>query len=157
MREGNNITAAAETGQAANRFNLCFKGEIHPGKDPEHAMLKVAELLGVTDQEQLDRYLSGASVVLLEDLDRKSAAEYYSQLNKVGAAVKLVKITASAPAESGEPASETGSPHSAQSGNLSRQPVVEAAPGEPAARDREGQQAERAALEQRTSEELRKE
>lgn len=157
MREGNHITAAAETGQAANRFNLCFKGEIHPGKDPEQARLKVAELLGVTDPEQLERYFSGASVVLLEDLDRKSAAQYYSQLNKVGAAVKLVKITASAPAESGEPASETGSPHSAQSGNLSRQPAVEAAPGEPSARDQEGQQAERAALEQRTREEVRKE
>lgn len=139
-----------------NRFNLCFKGEIHPGKDPQQARLKVAELLGVTDPEQLDRFFSGANVVLLEDLDRKSAAEYYSQLNRVGAAVKLVKITASSTTESGETVPEKGGIQSAPGEIPTPLPVAETPPVQPAAGD-QGSHQERPAVEHRMGDEEHKE
>ena len=67
-----------------NRFNLTFKGEIQAGRDPQRTRTRVGELLGIDDPAQLENYFSGQSVVLRGNLDRKTAAEYFSKLKKLG-------------------------------------------------------------------------
>jgi len=83
-----------------NRFNLTFKGEILTGKDPERARLRFAELFGIDDPVRLEYYFSGETIVLREDLDTRTAAEYFSKLREFGVEAELVKIT-------GDPEAET--------------------------------------------------
>ncbi len=76
-----------------NRFNLTFKGEIQPGKDPGRVKARFGKLFGIDDPQRLDRFFSGDTVILRRNLDRKAAAEYFSKLRKLGAEAELVKVT----------------------------------------------------------------
>ena len=76
-----------------NRFNLTFKGEIQPGKDPGQVKARFGKLFGIDDPQRLDRFFSGDTVILRRNLDRKAAAEYFSKLRKLGAEAELVKVT----------------------------------------------------------------
>ncbi len=75
-----------------NKFNLTFSGEILPGYDLARAKETFAEILALEDPSLVDHFFTGKSVILLHDLDRKAAAEGFSQLKKVGADVALEKI-----------------------------------------------------------------
>lgn len=77
-----------------NRFNLTFSGEILPGHDPERVKARLAEALGIDDPQYLQRCFSGETVVLRRDLERKSAAEHYAKLHRLGAHAVLVKTSA---------------------------------------------------------------
>ena len=76
-----------------NRFNLTFKGEIQPGKDPGQVKARFGKLLGIDDPQRLERFFSGDTIILRRNLDRKAAAEYFSKLRKLGAEAELVKVT----------------------------------------------------------------
>jgi len=76
-----------------NRFNLTFKGEIQPGKDPGQVKTRFGKLFGIDDPQRLERFFSGDTIILRRNLDRKAAAEYFSKLRKLGAEAELVKVT----------------------------------------------------------------
>jgi len=76
-----------------NRFNLTFKGEIQPGKDPGQVKARFGKLFGIDDPQRLERFFSGDAIILRRNLDRKAAAEYFSKLRKLGAEAELVKVT----------------------------------------------------------------
>lgn len=88
-----------------NRFNLTFRGIILPGNNPEQAMVRFAQLFDITDPQQLHKLFSGEVVVLRRDLDRKTAADYFSKLRKIGIESELVKVPAVTKAKP-EPKSE---------------------------------------------------
>ncbi|MFK8046890.1 MAG: hypothetical protein AB8B81_00510, partial [Halioglobus sp.] len=75
-----------------NKFNLTFSGEILPGYDPARAKATLAEILELDDSSQVELFFTGKTVTLVRDLDRKSAAERFSALKKVGVVVALEKI-----------------------------------------------------------------
>ncbi len=80
-----------------NKFNLRFWGEILPGHDPERVRQGFGKLFGIEDPERLEKFFSGDSILLRRSLDRKTAAEYYAKLHKLGVEAELVKLTAEAP------------------------------------------------------------
>jgi hypothetical protein len=75
-----------------NRFNLTFKGEILPDRDPEQVKARFGKLFAIDDHDRLERFFSGEPIILRRNLERKAAAEYYSKLHKLGVAAELVKI-----------------------------------------------------------------
>ena len=77
-----------------NRFNLSFKGEIQPGKDPAQVKARFGKLFGIDDPQRLERFFSGETIILRRNLERKTAAEYFSKLRKLGVEAELVKVTA---------------------------------------------------------------
>ncbi|MCB1705102.1 MAG: hypothetical protein KDI17_09565 [Halioglobus sp.] len=77
-----------------NRFNLTFSGEILAGEDIEQVKLRFAEKFGIDDQARLARFFSGETIILRRNLERKEAAELYHQLQLMGLAAALVKVTA---------------------------------------------------------------
>ena len=76
-----------------NRFNLSFKGEIQPGKDPRQVKARFGKLFGIDDPARIERFFSGETILLRRNLDRKVAAEYFSKIRKLGAEAELVKVT----------------------------------------------------------------
>ncbi|MCB1687307.1 MAG: hypothetical protein KDI33_02420 [Halioglobus sp.] len=78
-----------------NRFNLTFSGEILAGEKPEQVKLRFAEMFGITDRVRLERFFSGETIILRRNLERKDAAHQYHQLQLIGAAAALVKVTTS--------------------------------------------------------------
>ncbi|RLQ22669.1 hypothetical protein DWB85_06715 [Seongchinamella sediminis] len=96
-----------------NRFNLTFRGEILPGKDPEQVKARFARLFGITDPERLEHFFTGETIILRRNLDRKVAGEYYQKLHKLGAEAELVKVTAETdlPKPAATPASKNDNAH----------------------------------------------
>jgi hypothetical protein len=76
-----------------NKFNLTFRGEILPDMDPAQVKTRLGELLGIDDPGMLAECFSGETVILRRDLDRKSAADYYAKLTKLGARAELITIS----------------------------------------------------------------
>jgi hypothetical protein len=76
-----------------NKFNLTFRGEILPDMDPAQVKTRLGELLGIDDPDMLAECFSGETVILRRDLDRKSAADYYAKLTKLGARAELITIS----------------------------------------------------------------
>jgi hypothetical protein len=79
-----------------NRFNLSFKGEILPGYDPAEVRSRFAELFDVDNPARLDQFFSGETVVLRRNLGRKTAADIFHQLDRIGAKAELVKLNGKA-------------------------------------------------------------
>ena len=77
-----------------NRFNLSFKGEILPGKEPEQVKLRFGKMFAIDDPERLERFFSGQTIILRRNLERKVAAEYFQKLRQLGVQAELVKVTA---------------------------------------------------------------
>jgi hypothetical protein len=77
-----------------NRFNLTFKGEILPGRKAEQVKLRFGKMFAIDDPVRLERFFSGQTIILRRNLDRKTAAEYFQKLRKLGVEVELVKVTA---------------------------------------------------------------
>jgi len=77
-----------------NRFNLSFKGEILPGKEPERVKLRFGKMFAIDDPERLERFFSGQTIILRRNLERKVAAEYFQKLRHLGVQAELVKVTA---------------------------------------------------------------
>lgn len=75
-----------------NKFNLTFGGDIIPGKDPEQVKARFAELFFIDDPERLERFFSGATIILRRNLDRNAAAQYYLKIRDLGAIATLVKV-----------------------------------------------------------------
>jgi len=104
-----------------NRFNLSFRGEILPGSDPAAAREGFARLFDVDDAQQLEQFFSGDPVVLLHNLERKVAAEYYLKLNQLGLNAELVKTdpaadTSPSPAVTPVPAARDTPPAASRDG-----------------------------------------
>ncbi len=78
-----------------NKFNLTFSGEILAGENPEQVKLRFAKMFGIDDRNRLERFFSGETIILRRNLERKDAAQHYHQLQLIGAAGALVKVTAS--------------------------------------------------------------
>ena len=76
-----------------NKFNLTFKGEILPGKNPQRVRTAFAKLFGIDDPERVEGFFSGETIILRRDLDRKTAADYFAKLRKLGAVSELEKVT----------------------------------------------------------------
>lgn len=77
------------------RFNLTFRGEIHPEFDIEQVKSAFAGLFQLADLALVEEIFSGEAVLLRSDMDRKTAAEYYLQLSKAGAVAQIVPATSS--------------------------------------------------------------
>ena len=77
-----------------NRFNLSFKGEIQPGYEPGQVKARFGKMFGIDDPVRLERFFTGDTIILRRNLDRKTAAEYYSKLRKLGLEARLIKVTA---------------------------------------------------------------
>jgi hypothetical protein len=75
------------------RFNLTFRGEIHPEFDIEQVKSAFAGLFQLSDLALVEEIFSGEAVLLRSDMDRKTAAEYYLQLSKAGAVAQIVPVT----------------------------------------------------------------
>jgi len=76
------------------RFDVTFKGEVLPQHTPEQVKAGFVELFRIQDPAMLEEIFSGKTVVLRSNLDRKTAAEYFVKVNKLGAVVELVPSTA---------------------------------------------------------------
>ncbi|MBN7796788.1 hypothetical protein [Parahaliea mediterranea] len=74
-----------------HRFNLTFKGKIQPGYSPDKVKQRFAALLGIDNPAFLARCFSGEPLVLRSDLDRKTAADLFHQLSKLGVVAELVR------------------------------------------------------------------
>ena len=74
-----------------NRFNLSFNGEIQPGFDQGQVKARFGKLFGIDDPVRLERFFTGDTIILRRNLDRKTAAEYYSKLRKLGVAQVLAR------------------------------------------------------------------
>jgi hypothetical protein len=77
-----------------NRFNLSFKGEILPGRKVEQVKQRFGKMFAIEDPVRVDSFFSGQTIILRRNLDRKTAAEYFQKLRKLGVEVELVKVTA---------------------------------------------------------------
>jgi hypothetical protein len=77
-----------------NRFNLTFKGEILPGRKAEQVKRRFGKMFAIDDPVRLERFFSGQTIILRRNLDRKTAAEYFQKLRKLGVEAELVKVTA---------------------------------------------------------------
>ena len=80
-----------------NTFNLTFQGRVLPGHDPKQVKTGFAELFCLDDPAVVEEVFSGAQVILRSDLDRKSAAEYFSKIKKLGGEAALVESSAFRP------------------------------------------------------------
>ena len=76
-----------------SRFNLTFSGEIVAGVDPERAKQRFGKMFDIDDPERIERFFSGDTVTLRRGLDRKTAAQYYQDLRKIGLVSELVKTS----------------------------------------------------------------
>ena len=74
----------------AKTFDLTFRGELQPRRDPKRVKSRLAEYLHIDDPAMLEELFSGQTVYLRQDLDRKSAAEHFRQLSQLGCLVALV-------------------------------------------------------------------
>lgn len=75
-----------------SRFNLTFSGVILPGRDPQRARARFAEIFEIRDRYHLERYFTGETTILRRNLDRREAGEYYARMRKHGLEGTLVKI-----------------------------------------------------------------
>lgn len=98
-----------------HRFNLTFKGKIQPGYSPDKVKQRFAALLGIDNPDFLARCFSGEPLVLRSDLDRKTAADLYRQLSKLGVVAELVRDDALA-----QPAPSTDNPGARSGGVIER-------------------------------------
>ena len=71
-------------------FDLTFKGDILPNYDPAHVREGLAELFQVRDPLVMDELFSGDTFVLLSNLGRKSAADYFRKITDIGGVAQLV-------------------------------------------------------------------
>ena len=88
-----------------NRFNLEFAGEILPERDPARVKARFGRFFAIDDPQRLERFFSGRTIVLRRNLEKKTAAEYFVSLRRLGVEARLVRATED---ESG--ASDTPSP-----------------------------------------------
>ena len=77
------------------RFDVTFKGQLLPRREPEQVKAGFAELFQIKDPGMLEEIFSGQAVILRSNLDRKTAAEYFMKMNKLGAVAELVPSAAS--------------------------------------------------------------
>ncbi|PLW69737.1 hypothetical protein [Pseudohalioglobus lutimaris] len=96
-----------------NKFNLTFRGEVLPGKDPDKARAGFAALFDIQDPERLEQFFSGKTIILRRNLERKAAAEYYLKLNQLGLEAELVKPGPENDVESTETTQQSGAPQDA--------------------------------------------
>jgi len=78
-----------------NKFNLTFSGEILAGHDPARVKVRFGRMFGIVDPERLERFFSGETIILRRNLERKAAGQYYHELQVLGVAAALVKVTTS--------------------------------------------------------------
>jgi hypothetical protein len=71
-------------------FDLTFKGKVLPGHDPEHVKAGFAELFCIEDSKLVEQLFSGQEIILRSGLNRKSAAEYFSRIRRLGAEAALI-------------------------------------------------------------------
>lgn len=91
-----------------SKFNLRFWGEILPGRDPAQVKARFAKLFGIEDPVRLERFFSGDDVILRRNLDRKTAAEYFAKLRKLGVEAELVKVAPEASRQAAAAARKRG-------------------------------------------------
>ncbi len=96
-----------------NKFNLTFRGEVLPGKDPDKARAGFAALFDIQDPKRLEQFFSGKTIILRRNLERKAAAEYYLKLNQLGLEAELVKPGPENDVESTETTQQSGAPQDA--------------------------------------------
>ena len=89
-----------DIGREVNKFNLTFSGEILAGKDPAAVKLSFGKMFAIDDPVRLEHCFSGETVVMRRNLERKEAAQYYHEMQVLGAGGALVKVTAGARADS---------------------------------------------------------
>ena len=68
-----------------NKFNLTFSGEILSGYNPAEVKRDFGKLFAIDDPARLESFFSGQTVILRRNLERKDAAQYFHQLNLLGA------------------------------------------------------------------------
>ena len=80
-----------------NRFNLTFTGEILPGYDPKRVRVAFGKLFQIKEPARVEQFFAGEPITLRRNLDRKTAADLYAKLHKMGADVALEKVAAPEP------------------------------------------------------------
>ncbi len=86
-----------------NRFNLTFRGEIKPGRNPRKVKAAFASLFGLDDPARVEPFFSGETVILRRNLDRKEAGDYYHKLDVMGLRSELVRVKVPAPTPAAPP------------------------------------------------------
>ena len=76
-----------------SKFNLTFNGDIAAGVDPRHAKTRFGKMFQIDDPERLEKFFCGDTIILRRNLDRKTAAQYYSDMQKIGLTAQLVKAS----------------------------------------------------------------
>ena len=72
-------------------FDLTFSGTILPEHDPARVKIAFAKLFSIENSAELDEIFSGKTIVLRQNLDRKTAAEFYSRIANLGGKAALVE------------------------------------------------------------------
>ncbi|MCR9184364.1 MAG: hypothetical protein NXH81_03085 [Halieaceae bacterium] len=66
------------------RFNLVFSGEILSGTDPAAARRHFGTLFQIDDPTRIERFFSGASIILRRGLEQKAAAAWFVRMRGIG-------------------------------------------------------------------------
>lgn len=72
-------------------FDLTFSGMVLPEHDPGQVKQDLAKFLSIEDSAKLEEIFSGRTIVLRQNLDRKTAAEYFSRIAEIGGQAALVE------------------------------------------------------------------
>ena len=65
-------------------FDLTFNGAVLPDYDPEQVKRDFALLFQIEDAALMEEIFSGETLVLRQNLDRKSAADYFRKIAQLG-------------------------------------------------------------------------
>lgn len=71
------------------KFDIVFDGSVINGSDPLQVKAKVQQLFKL-DDAAAERLFTGAPIVIKKSVDRKTATQFQTAMNKAGARVQLV-------------------------------------------------------------------
>ena len=71
-------------------FDLTFSGAVLPEYDPTQVKQDFARLFAIQDNTLIEEIFSGKTILLRHNLDRKTAADYFRQINLLGGQAALV-------------------------------------------------------------------
>lgn len=73
-------------------FDLTFNGTVLEEHSPEQVKTDLGRFLNIDDPTLLETLFSGETIILRSSLDRKTAAEYFSEISELGGKVELVRL-----------------------------------------------------------------
>lgn len=77
------------------RYRLVFRGEVLDGQHTAVVKKKLAQVLGIKDDNKLEQLFAGKAVVIRKDADTKTAAKFQVAFKKSGARLRVLPVVLS--------------------------------------------------------------